>query len=100
MYFPRDWALVFYRVFLWVLPLIFFLIPLMTVLGQTTANPDDVEELEEKIEKYEVKINELQGRANTLANEIEYMNSQIGLTELTIQNSVATIAKPDNRIKK
>ena len=88
------------KTLLWVLPLIFFLTPLLTVLGQTTANPDDVEELEEKIEKYEVKINELQGRANTLANEIEYMNSQIGLTELKIQNSVAKIAKTEKEIQK
>lgn len=88
------------KTLLWVLPLIFFLIPLLTVLGQTTTNSDDVEELEEKIEKYEKKINELQGRASTLANEIEYMNSQIGLTELKIQNSIAKIAKTEKEIQK
>ena len=82
------------------LPLIFFLIPLVTVLGQDTINKDEVEELEEKIEKYEEKIDELQGRAKTLANEIEYMNSQISLTELKIQNSVAKIRKTEEEIRK
>ncbi len=88
------------KALLWVLPLIFFLIPIVTVLGQDTVNKDEVEELEEKIEKYEAKINDLQGRAKTLANEIEYMNSQISLTELKIQNSIAKISKTEKEIQK
>ena len=66
------------------------------------ADDDDIVEeigdLEKKIEKYEKKINDLQGRAKTLANEIEYMNSQIGLTELRIQSAVGKISETEKKI--
>lgn len=90
----------FFKKFLKVAPLIVLLIPLVLVFGQESMNKEDVEDLTDKIEKYEKKINELQGRAKTLSNEIEYMDSQISLTELKIQNSISKINKTVQEIEK
>ncbi|MBN1162911.1 peptidoglycan DD-metalloendopeptidase family protein [Patescibacteria group bacterium] len=60
---------------------------------------EEIDDLQDKIEKYEKKIVELQGRAKTLANEIEYMDSQINLTELRIRDSISKIVQKEQKIK-
>lgn len=67
---------------------------------QDTVNKEEIEDLEDKIDKYEEKLEELKGKASTLANEIEYMNSQISLTELRIRNSISKIAQTNEDIEK
>ncbi len=88
------------KTLLWALPLIILLIPLFVVLGEDSLNQDDVEELEDKIEQYEEKLEEIKGRAKTLSNEIEYMNSQISLTEIRIQSSISKISTTEKEIEK
>lgn len=61
---------------------------------------DSVEDLEKKIEEYSNKIEQLQNTASTLSQEMEYMNSQISLTELRIQSSLANITKKEDQIIK
>lgn len=63
------------------------------------ADSDEVDDLQDKIDKYEEKIEELHGKAKTLSEEIEYMNSQISLTELRIQNSIQSISKTEKKIQ-
>ena len=65
---------------------------------EQALNEEDIEELEDKIEEYEKKIGELGGKAKTLANDIESINSQIKLTELRIQNSISKIYKTSQKI--
>lgn len=59
---------------------------------------DNTEDLQEKIEEYEKKIDKLKGQANTLSREIEAADSQIYLTELRIRNSINNIAKKEKEI--
>ena len=52
------------------------------------ANKDSLQDI---IKACEDKIQSLQGTAKTLQREIEYINSQVSLTELRIQNSISEI---------
>jgi peptidoglycan hydrolase CwlO-like protein len=69
--------------------------PLTAALDSVNTN-----DLQNKIEQYEKKINSLQNREKSLAGEIDYMDTQIGLTELRIQSSVAQISETQEQIKK
>jgi len=60
---------------------------------------EDPGELIDKIEKYEEKIQDLQGDAKTLQNEISYMDNQISLTELRIQESTYKISQTQEKIQ-
>lgn len=77
-----------------------FLLLLSPVLAETTSNQNDIDEVQEDIEKYEKKISELQSREKSLANEIQYVNDQIYLSELKIQSSNAKINKTKSDIEK
>ena len=56
------------------------------------CDSDDVDDLEDCINKLEKKISELQGKERTLENEINSLNDQIGLIQLKIQTAVKNIA--------
>ncbi len=80
---------------------------LISVAGNVVVNAQDtpsdedqekVEDLLDDIEKYEKKIKELQGTANTLSREIESFDAQINLTQLKIQNSINKIAATEKKI--
>ena len=75
----------------------------ITVSAESSTTPNDqeaVEDLEDEIKKYEKKLNELQGRESSLSKEIEYMDSQISLTQLRISNSIKKIAATNKEIGK
>jgi len=61
------------------------------------ANKDSLQDI---IKACEDKIQSLQGTAKTLQREIEYINSQVSLTELRIQNSISEINKKTKQIEK
>ena len=86
-------------VFFLIIGAISALYPFM-VLAQDGTDQPDVGDLEDKIAKYEKKLSELQGQEKTLSREIEYMDGQINLTQLRIQNSIAKIASMARQIEK
>lgn len=91
------------RIFLiaFILSVSFFLnLAFLKVSAQDVVNKSDVESIEDKISKYEKKLQELRGRESTLQNEIEYMDNQVYLTELRIQSSILNIQKTENKIQK
>ncbi len=59
---------------------------------------DSAEEIQAKIKELENKIDQLQGRSKTLTGEINYVNSQVELTELRIRNSIQNIAAKEAEI--
>jgi len=73
-------------------------------IGGDEENLEDYAEEQEdlwgKIKEYEKTIEELKSREKSLQNEIAYAESQLGLTELRIENSVAEIAKKEKEIVK
>lgn len=77
------------------------LVPLGYFMPKSLAQADasDAEDLKNKITKYEKKVAELAGREVSLANEIAYVDSQVALTELRIQNSTGKIAKTQQDIE-
>lgn len=78
--------------------LFFILLARIVVAVELEVDEDKVDDLQDRIEKYEKKITQLQGTAKSLANEIENVNAQISLTELRIQNSIRNIAKKEQEI--
>lgn len=66
--------------------------------GISEEELEELSDLEEKIEEYEEKIAELQAEERTLQNEISYMDSQIYLTSLKIQENAAQIAAKENEL--
>lgn len=84
----------------------FYIITLIVILASAftaySFAEDDVDEaqkkINEKIVEYTKKIEQLQNRSDSLADEIEYMDSQMSLTELRIQNSLANITKKQYEI--
>jgi peptidoglycan hydrolase CwlO-like protein len=64
--------------------------------GQT--DNDRVDELQEKITKYEKEIANLQSQEKSLKNEINYVTAQINYTELKIQESSKQISQKEQEI--
>jgi len=60
----------------------------------------DASDIQSKIDAYTKKISELKDRASSLTNEVEYMDTQIGLTELKIESSKNSITKTQDKIEK
>ena len=92
----KHFFLVIAVIFAFLLP---FNIPSFAQEEISDEDEEEIQDIQEKIEKYEKKISDLRGKANTLQNEIDYMDSQIGLTQLKIQSSIANIVKTEDRIK-
>jgi len=92
----KHFFLVIAVIFAFLLP---FTIPSFAQEEISDEDEEEIQDIQEKIEKYEKKISDLRGKANTLQNEIDYMDSQIGLTQLKIQSSIANIVKTEDRIK-
>ena len=61
---------------------------------------DGVDDCNDKIEELTKKVNELSNKGKSLAGEIAYMDSQVNLTQLRIQNSIAKIAKTTKDIER
>jgi len=70
----------------------------VSLFGVYSWAEDSVDDLENKIQEYTKKIEQLQNKSTTLAGEVEYMDSQINLTSLKIQNSLANISKKQTQI--
>lgn len=64
----------------------------------TPDNSDEIEDLENDIEKYQAKLDSLANRGASLANEIEYFDTQINLTLLRIQSSQKSITEKIKQI--
>lgn len=56
------------------------------------------EECQQKIQEYEKRLSEIHQQKNTLSSEIKFMDTQIYLTALKVQNTVHTIAKIEDEI--
>jgi peptidoglycan hydrolase CwlO-like protein len=81
----------------------FIFFALLLPMGVTHAQEEvcsNEDECQKKINEYTRKLSDAQSKAKTLANEIENMNTQINLTQLRIQNSVAKIASTQKDIEK
>lgn len=61
---------------------------------------DRSECIQKKLDECDRKIRELAGKENSLQNEIQYMDGQIDLAELKIQNSLYKIKKTEDSISK
>lgn len=83
---------------------IFILLPLILAVFVLTTFAEDVcdgeEDCNDKINSWTKKVNELNAREKSLANEIAYMDGQVNLTQLRIQNSIAKIVKTTKDIEK
>lgn len=64
----------------------------------TYAQNQEIEDLRKQIEEYEKKLVDLQDRARTLSSQITYMDTQIKLTELGIQETLELIDKLEKEI--
>lgn len=94
---PKKLVLIF------LLILTIFISPILTFaeeeeFGVSEEYLDELSKLEDKIKEYEEKIAELQEEERTLENEISYMNSQIYLTSLKIQENEAKIAVKEEEL--
>lgn len=69
-------------------------------IGGDDEDGEQIEDLLDEIKEYEKKLAELRGKEKTLQNEIAYADSQIGLTELKIQNAVIEVNKKTKAILK
>lgn len=66
-----------------------------TVFAQET-----VDDIQSKITEYTQKVSDLKNKAASLKNDVDYMDAQINLTELRIQNSQSKILKTQEKIEK
>lgn len=65
------------------------------------AQNEDLEKsLEEKIARYQKILSELEGTEQTLKREIDYLTTQINITELKIQQAISEIERKNSQIKK
>jgi peptidoglycan hydrolase CwlO-like protein len=82
----------------------FILLPIILAVFVATSFADDVCEGQEECTKKEAeiqkKLDQLRGKETSLANEIAYMDGQINLTQVRIQNSIAKIDKTTKDIAK
>ncbi len=53
---------------------------------EQAVNQEEVDELEDKIKKYEKKLAEIQDQRGSLQSEIDYLDNQMYLTQLRIQS--------------
>ena len=60
--------------------IIFLFLLIKPIFGQSS-------DLKNKIQKYQSKLKQLQQQKNTLSSQIQYMDTQIYLTELTIKET-------------
>ena len=87
-------ALVF--LFLLILTPLFTIPALTPVYGDDDDNPlEEIGDLQEKIREYEDKIAGLRAQETTLANEINYLENQVYLTELRIEEARANITEKE-----
>ncbi len=72
------------------------------VYAQTVVedNTEEIEDLEDDIEKYQKKLDDLASRSSSLSNEIEYFDTQINLTLLRIQSSQKSINEKIKQIER
>lgn len=80
----------------------FFLLVLSISVTRVVAASkcDDISDADEKVACLEKALTDIRGKETTLQNEISYMDGQISLTQLKIQNSIANIQKTEQKIVK
>ncbi|KKS20944.1 MAG: Peptidase M23, partial [candidate division WWE3 bacterium GW2011_GWA1_41_8] len=68
--------------------------------AEENNDQEKISDLQEEIDKYVDKLKNLQSREESLSKEIETADGQIYLTQLRIQNSIATLRAKENEIQK
>jgi peptidoglycan hydrolase CwlO-like protein len=87
--------LIFSILFVWA-----YLCPAVARVYAESASCSSTAECDALITKYQKKLDSLGSQATTLGNEIDYMDNQIAITEVKIQNSINNINATQAKIEK